>query len=280
MPASDIASSIDSFRTHSPIGSLRVCAIPRVERMTEASSMNIATRQAADVLASAARDHAPVAFASSFGAEDMVVLDIIAREALPIRVFTLDTGRLPQETHDLIDRASERYGIAIEVYFPRTDLVQGFVRDHGSNAFYQTVELRQQCCALRKSEPLERALAGASAWVTGLRRAQSVTRQDVGVYGFDAVHGLLKVNPLAGWSEDDVWTYLRAHGVPWNALHDRGYPSIGCAPCTRAIQPGEDVRAGRWWWEHPEQKECGLHRRPALAQAAARGVAAVGEVAR
>ena len=226
--------------------------------MTEAAPVNIATQQAADVLASAARDHAPVAFASSFGAEDMVVLDIIAREALPIRVFTLDTGRLPQETHDLIDRARARYRIPIEVYVPRADHVQAFVRDHGTNAFYESVELRQQCCALRKSEPLARALAGASAWVTGLRRAQSVTRQDVGVYGFDAFHGLLKINPLADWSEDDVWTYLRARRVPWNALHDRGYPSIGCAPCTRPPAPGEDARAGRW--AGSEQTECGLHR--------------------
>ena len=227
--------------------------------MTEAVQLDIATRRAADVLASAARDHAPVAFASSFGVEDMVVLDIIAREALPIHVFTLDTGRLPQETHDLIDRARARYRIPIDVYFPRADLVQAFVRDYGSNAFYEGVELRQQCCAVRKTEPLARALAGASAWVTGLRRSQSVTRQGIDVYGFDAVHGLLKINPLADWSEEDVWTYARERRIPWNALHDRGYPSIGCAPCTRAIQPGEDVRAGRWWWEGDEKKECGLH---------------------
>ena len=242
--------------------------------MTEAAPVAAATIEAADVLASAARDHAPVAFASSFGAEDMVVLDLIARAALPIRVFTLDTGRLPQETHDLIDRARARYRIPIELYVPRSDRVQAFVREHGTNAFYESIELRQQCCTLRKSEPLARALAGAGAWITGLRRAQSVTRQDVGVYGFDEVHGLLKINPLADWSEDDVWTYLREHRVPWNALHDRGYPSIGCAPCTRAVQPGEDIRAGRWWWERPDQKECGLHRRPAIVLPEAREVEA------
>jgi len=246
--------------------------------MTEAASLDVATRQAADVLASAARDHSPIAFASSFGAEDMVVLDIIARNALPIRVFTLDTGRLPQETHDLVDRARDRYRTPIEVYVPCAERVETFVRDHGTNPFYESVSLRQQCCNLRKSEPLARALAGASAWITGLRSAQSVTRQEVRVYGFDDVHGLLKISPLADWSEDDVWSYLRANRVPWNALHDRGYPSIGCAPCTRAVEPGEDVRAGRWWWERPDQKECGLHRRPIVVREASRPPASESEV--
>jgi phosphoadenosine phosphosulfate reductase len=237
--------------------------------MTEAADIAIRTTHAAEVLASAARDHAPAVFASSFGAEDMLVLDLIARASLPIRVFTLDTGRLPQETHDLLDRARSHYRIAIDVYAPQADRVQAFVREHGTNAFYASVELRQQCCSLRKSEPLRRALAGAGAWITGLRRAQAVTRQEVGVYEFDSVHGLPKINPLADWSQEDVWHYLRERRVPWNALHDRGYPSIGCAPCTRAVQPGDDIRAGRWWWERPDQKECGLHRRPATHEVAA-----------
>ena len=237
--------------------------------------LDLATRalQATDALARAARDHAPAVFASSFGAEDMVVLDLIAKAALPIRVFTLDTGRLPQETHDLVDRARARYRIPIDVHVPRAEVVESFVRAHGTNAFYEGVELRQQCCAIRKSEPLRRALAGASCWITGLRRAQAVTRKDVAAIEFDEPHGLPKINPLVDWSEDDVWAYLRTHQVPWNALHDRGYPSIGCAPCTRAVAPGEDVRAGRWWWERPDQKECGLHRRP-LALMDAREVAA------
>ena len=240
--------------------------------MNDVTDLIDRTRHATDVLASVARDHAPAPFASSFGAEDMVVLDLIARNTLPIRVFTLDTGRLPQETHDLIDRARARYRIPVEVFTPQAETVQAFVRDHGTNAFYESIELRQQCCVLRKSEPLRRALAGSTAWITGLRRSQGVTRSAVDIYEFDAVHGLLKVNPLAEWSQDDVWAYLREQAVPWNALHDRGYPSIGCAPCTRAIQPGEDIRAGRWWWERPDQKECGLHRLPTVARSGAREV--------
>jgi phosphoadenosine phosphosulfate reductase len=219
------------------------------------------------LLAHVAQAYAPAVFASSFGAEDMVLLDSIARARLPIRVFTLDTGRLPQETHDLIDRSRAHYGIAIQIYTPQSDAVQSFVHEHGTNAFYDSVALRQQCCSIRKSEPLRRALSGARAWITGLRRAQGVTRQAIGIEERDATHGLPKFNPLADWSEDDVWTYLRERRVPWNALHDQGYPSIGCAPCTRAVQPGEDIRAGRWWWERPDQKECGLHRRPQSAQA-------------
>jgi phosphoadenosine phosphosulfate reductase len=222
------------------------------------------------LLARIADTHAPAVFASSFGAEDMVLLDLIARAGLPIRVFTLDTGRLPQETHDLIDRSRAHYGIDIDIYVPQADAVQAFVREHGVNAFYHGIDLRRQCCGIRKSEPLRRALAGAHAWITGLRRAQGVTREDIAIEQFDTTHDLPKFNPLADWSEDDVWSYLRANGVPWNALHDRGYPSIGCAPCTRAVQPGEDVRAGRWWWERPDQKECGLHRRPAVAAKSAR----------
>ena len=221
------------------------------------------------LLARVAQAHAPAVFASSFGAEDMVLLDLIVRARLPIRVFTLDTGRLPQETHDLIDRARAAHRIAIEVYAPRTEAVEAFVREHGMNGFYRGVGLRQQCCGIRKGEPLRRALAGAGAWITGLRRAQGVTRQAIELEQYDATHGLPKFNPLADWSEDDVWAYLREHRVPWNALHDRGYPSIGCAPCTRAIEPGEDVRAGRWWWERPDQKECGLHRRLEIAVASA-----------
>lgn len=217
------------------------------------------------LLARVTQAYTPSVFASSFGAEDMVLLDLIARARLPIRVFTLDTGRLPQETHDLIGRSRVRYGIPIDVYAPQADAVQSFVREHGTNAFYASIALRQQCCGIRKGEPLRRALSGARAWITGLRRAQGVTRQTIAIEEHDATHGLPKFNPLADWSEEDVWTYLREHRVPWNALHDRGYPSIGCAPCTRAIQPGEDLRAGRWWWERPDQKECGLHRRPQVA---------------
>jgi phosphoadenosine phosphosulfate reductase len=155
-----------------------------------------------------------------------------------------------------------RYGIAVDVYAPAAVAVEPFVRASGVNAFYASPLLREQCCAIRKTQPLARALAGKRAWVAGLRRGQSITRRDVAVEEFDATHGLVKFNPLVDWSRDDVWSYLRANRVPYNALHDRGYASIGCAPCTRAVEPGEDERAGRWWWESADRKECGLHRRP------------------
>ena len=206
--------------------------------------------------------HAPAALASSFGAEDMVLIDLIARHAVPIGVFTLDTGRLPGETYVLIEQTREQYSLSIDVFYPERAPLESYVRDNGINAFYHGVELRQACCAMRKTEPLRRALAGKGAWITGLRRSQSSTRATVAVEEFDSVHSLPKFNPLADWSDGEVWSYIRAHGVPYNRLHDRGYPSIGCAPCTRAIEPGEDIRAGRWWWEHAEHKECGLHRRP------------------
>jgi phosphoadenosine phosphosulfate reductase len=212
-------------------------------------------------LARVADTHAPAVLASSFGAEDMVLLDLIAQHAPTIGVFTLDTGRLPEETQVLIDRARDRYGIAIDVYFPDATRIASFVHTHGVNAFYDSVDLRKACCTIRKSEPLRRALAGKGAWITGLRRDQSVTRGALRLEEFDTPHGIPKFNPLADWSEDDVWTYVRARNIPYNALHDRGYRSIGCAPCTRAVEPGEDVRAGRWWWENPDSKECGLHRR-------------------
>lgn len=232
-----------------------------------------ASAAAANLLARVVQDYPRAVVASSFGAEDMVLIDLIATAGLPIRIITLDTGRLPQETHDLIDRTRARYGVSIEVYLPDASTVERYVRDHGTNAFYDSIELRETCCGIRKMEPLRRALSTADAWITGLRRSQSITRTDIGVEEFDTRHGIPKFNPLADWSEDDVWSYLRGRKVPWNALHDRNYPSIGCAPCTRAVEPGEDVRAGRWWWENPEHKECGLHRRPAIkvVAAAARG---------
>ena len=206
-----------------------------------------------------AGDFAPVVFASSLGAEDMVLTDLIHTDALPIEVFTLDTGRLPEETHALIDAIGERYGKRPRVYFPQPAAVEAYVSRHGMNGFYGGVELRKACCHVRKVEPLRRALAEKKAWITGLRREQSSTRGDLEIETFDAVNGLMKFSPLAGWSNEQVWDYIRAHKVPYNALHDRGYPSVGCAPCTRAVAAGEDIRAGRWWWENPQHKECGLH---------------------
>jgi phosphoadenosine phosphosulfate reductase len=205
---------------------------------------------------------APAAFASSFGAEDMVVLDLLHRLALEVEVFTLDTGRLPEETHALIAVARIRYGIPIRVLHPDAAEVEAFVTAHGSNAFYDGIDLRKRCCEIRKTRPLRRALQGKHLWITGLRREQSVTRAQVPVLAHDDVNGLMKLNPLADWSEAEVWEYLRRFDVPVNALHARGFPSIGCAPCTRAVKPGEDPRSGRWWWEQPATRECGLHMDP------------------
>jgi phosphoadenosine phosphosulfate reductase len=209
-----------------------------------------------------------VRIACSLGVEDMVVLHEASRAARDLavvpRVFLLDTGRLHQETYDLVDRVRDRYGLDIEVYAPETRLIESLVRKKGANSFYRSVEDRRECCAIRKLGPLVRALAGAEAWVTGLRREQGPTRAEVSVVEIDAANGgLLKLNPLAHWTADHVWSFVREHRVPTHALHAQGYPSIGCAPCTRPVAPGEDPRAGRWWWEDPNHKECGLHRKGA-----------------
>jgi phosphoadenosine phosphosulfate reductase len=204
------------------------------------------------------------AFSSSFGAEDMVVLDLIQRHRLRIDIFTLDTGRLPEETYALMQQVDEVYGRCYQTFYPDTAAVQALVRERGINGFYTSIENRKACCEVRKVEPLTRALSGRSAWVTGMRAQQGVSRAQLAARGRDETYGVEKFNPLHDWTEQDVWGYIRERGVPYNALHDRHYPSIGCAPCTRAIAVGEDVRAGRWWWENPETKECGLHvERPA-----------------
>jgi len=203
--------------------------------------------------------HAPAAFTSSFGAEDMVVLELVARHAPDVEIVTLDTGRLHDETYTLIERARERYRLPIRVLSPDAATLEGFVTVHGVNAFYRSVELRERCCAIRKTEPLARALAGKALWITGLRRAQSAARTGVEILAADSARGLMKLNPLADWTDADVWDYVKRFDVPVNPLHARGFPSIGCAPCTRAVQPGEDARAGRWWWEAGGTRECGLH---------------------
>ena len=214
---------------------------------------------ARELLQEIVANFSPAAFASSLGAEDMVLTDLIVRDRLEIEIFSLDTGRLPPETYELIDAVRRRYGLAFRLYYPRHDLLEAYTREYGINAFYESVELRKGCCHVRKVEPLQRALAGRKAWITGMRASQAATRSELPIRSFDAANGLQKFNPLAEWSEREVWAYLKRNGVPYNALHDRFYPSIGCAPCTRPITPGEDVRAGRWWWENPESKECGLH---------------------
>ena len=202
---------------------------------------------------------APAALASSLQAEDMVITDAIARLRLPIGVFVLDTGRLNKETLALIPEIRRRYGLTAEVYQPRASAVADYVQFYGRDAFYRGLELRQRCCEIRKTEPLARALAGKRAWVTGQRREHSPHRMHLVEREFDVLHGLEKFNPLAAWSENAVWDYIRDHDVPYNRLYDQGYRSIGCAPCTRAVLPEENVRAGRWWWERAETKECGLH---------------------
>jgi len=206
-----------------------------------------------------ARDFTPAVFASSLAAEDMVLTDLILKAQLPIAIFSLETGRLHEETLSMVERVKENYDYDIALYRPEPAAVERYVTQNGLNAFYDSVEMRKECCRIRKVEPLGRALAGKRAWITGQRRSQSSTRAELAVQEDDASHDMQKFNPLADWSEQDVWDYLRDHQVPYNPLHDRGYPSIGCEPCTRAIRPGEDVRAGRWWWENPESKECGLH---------------------
>lgn len=206
-----------------------------------------------------------IVLANSLGAEDMVLADLLARHFPNIPQFVLDTGRLPEETLSLLANLREHYPqLNIEVYYPDAHAVEAYVRDHGINGFYHSQTLRKACCAVRKLEPLKRALTGRGAWITGLRREQSVTRDTVAFSEWDAVNGLQKLNPLADWTLKEVWAYIRHFEVPYNALHDQHYPSIGCAPCTRAISVGEDLRAGRWWWENPEARECGLHAASAI----------------
>ena len=206
-----------------------------------------------------AEEYSPAVFASSLAAEDMVLTDLILKAGLPIGIFSLETGRLHKETLGMVERVQERYGYEIALYRPAPAAVDAYVGKKGINAFYDSVELRKECCQIRKVEPLGRALNGKKSWITGQRRAQSATRSDLSVQEYDGSHSMEKFNPLADWSEQEVWDYIRANDVPYNPLHDQGFPSIGCEPCTRAIQPGEDVRAGRWWWENPDSKECGLH---------------------
>ena len=197
--------------------------------------------------------------ASSLGAEDQVLSHMLSGIDATARVVVLDTGRLPQATYDLLQRMRTHTDLTYEAYFPQATAVEELLRDQGPNGFYESVTNRKACCGVRKSEPLARALSNATAWATGQRRSQSVTRTALELFEWDQRHGLVKVNPLASWSSREVWDYLREHDVPYSSLHDEGFPSIGCAPCTRAVSPGEDERAGRWWWERPESRECGIH---------------------
>ncbi|RCS56470.1 phosphoadenylyl-sulfate reductase [Parvibium lacunae] len=211
------------------------------------------------VLREAVQAFPKIGFANSLAAEDMVLTDLIFRNQLGIEVFTLETGMLHADTFAMIGRIEAHYGQPVAIYQPQPEAVETYIKAHGKHAFYESVELRKQCCHIRKVEPLQRALAGKQAWITGQRREQAITRGELAEREFDAGNGIEKFNPLAAWSTEQVWDYIRSNNVPYNPLHDRGYPSIGCDPCTRAIKPGEDIRAGRWWWEQADTKECGLH---------------------
>ena len=200
-----------------------------------------------------------IALASSLGAEDQVLTDLILKIDPKARIFILDTGRLPQETYETITSTMAQYGRNFEIYFPLTAALESLVSQNGPDLFYESIEKRHLCCGVRKVEPLKRVLGTLDVWITGLRRDQSITRQDLQKIEWDETNQLLKINPLIDWNTEQVWQYIRNNRIPYNRLHDQGYPSIGCAPCTRAVQPGEDIRAGRWWWEAPEHKECGLH---------------------
>ncbi len=200
-----------------------------------------------------------VALATSFGAEDQVLTDMLCRINNQPSIFTLDTGRLPEETYEVMQATREKYGIQIDALFPDYKEIEQMLNRYGPNLFRESVEARKLCCRVRKIEPLKRKLSGLEAWICGLRSEQSVTRTDIKRIEFDENFGLIKISPLADWTTEQVWNYIRENKVPYNKLHDKGYPSIGCAPCTRAVREGEDIRAGRWWWEKPEHKECGLH---------------------
>ncbi len=233
---------------------------PKVLRFIEANEAESLSPQ--EILTWALKNFQPnIALSCSFGApEGLAILDMMHRIDPASRVFVLDTGRIPQATYDLMDRVRERYGKEIEVIFPEAEAVQGMVRAKGMNLFYESIENRQLCCRIRKVEPLNRYLATLDAWVSGLRRDQNVTRRDTAKVEIDYIHGgAVKINPIADWTRDDVLGYVKAQNVPINRLHAEGYPSVGCEPCSRAIRPGEDQRAGRWWWESADTRECGIH---------------------
>jgi phosphoadenosine phosphosulfate reductase len=214
-----------------------------------------------NLLRGAVRDYGTVVYSNSLGAESMVLTDLIWTQVPEIGIFTLDTGRLPEETYNLIERLERRYQKRMRVYYPDPAAIESWVAAHGINGFFNSIEERQGCCHIRKVEPFRRAIQGAGAWVTGVRHEQSATRAEAQAREFDAANGLAKISPILDWTNDDVWSYIRARRLPYNPLHDKGYPSIGCAPCTRAVEPGADSRSGRWWWENADLKECGLHPR-------------------
>ncbi len=199
------------------------------------------------------------ALSSSFGAEDQVLTSMMLKINKEANIFTLDTGRLPYETYSVMDETNLKYGIKVNVFFPNNDSVEELYKKQGINGFYESIDNRKRCCFVRKIEPLQRALKDVDVWITGLRASQSITREEMQMFEYDEGNDVIKVSPLIAYSEEDVWEYINKNLVPYNKLHKQGYPSIGCAPCTRPVKDGEDIRSGRWWWENPEHKECGLH---------------------
>lgn len=237
--------------------------------MGEVASAELEHKAAAvrTLLADALAEHGRLVYANSLGAEAMVLTDIIWTHLPQIEVFSIDTGRLPEETYELLERLQRRYRRALRRVYPEAADLERLVARQGVNGFYASLAARLECCRVRKVEPFRRAISGFPAWITGVRREQSAARARGEAVEWDGEHGLYKISPLLEWSEAEVWQYIRLRRLPYNALHDRQFPSIGCAPCTRAVQPGESRRAGRWWWEHPESRECGLHPRiPAAAR--------------
>lgn len=217
------------------------------------------------------REYGRVVYANSLGAEAMVLTDLIWTNLPDIDIVSVDTGRLHDETLSLLDRLEHRYGKRVKVFYPEAAELEKYVGTNGVNGFYGSLEARQSCCRVRKVEPFKRAIAGYSAWITGVRREQSHTRSQAQPVEWDAAHGLTKLSPLLEWTEKDVWEYIKVQNLPYNPLHDRGFPSIGCSPCTRAVEPGADYRSGRWWWENPDSRECGLHPRTRVVAAAQAG---------
>jgi phosphoadenosine phosphosulfate reductase len=231
--------------------------------MAELTALELEEKAAAvrAQLAAALARHGRLVYSNSLGAEAVVLTDIIWTHLPQIDMFSIDTGRLYEETYELLEKLQRRYQRAIRVVYPDARALEQLIERQGINGFYHSLEARLECCRIRKVEPFKRAIAGYSGWITGVRRDQSASRAGVQALEWDAEHGLYKISPLLDWTETEVWQYIRARRLPYNPLHDRQFPSIGCAPCTRAIQPGESRRAGRWWWEQPETRECGLHPR-------------------
>lgn len=231
-----------------------------MEQLAQKLSEELKNKTAQEILSYFINEYdGEAGLATSLGVEDQVLTDMIAKIDKSTKIFTLDTGRVFPETYKVLDETNKKYGIKIEVYFPKAEKVEEMVNSKGINLFYESIENRKLCCGVRKIEPLKRALNKIDVWVTGLRKDQSVTRFFTPLVEWDEGNNVIKVNPLLNWSEEDTWNYVNENKVPYNELHDKGFPSIGCQPCTRAIEKGEDVRAGRWWWEQPEHKECGLH---------------------